>query len=105
MQEPGDVTVVMTPDGQSDRPGTVLVMILVIVPAVGQVDEPPVGPTGVDPVPTQSLQVVVSLGKRATGFALATKLSSISERVLAVEVGGRTSSPSLQARCDASWNA
>lgn len=69
------------------EPGTKLVMVLVMVLTGGQVDWPPVGPTGVEPVPVpvQSLHVVVSLGKRATGFALTSKLSAlVKERVRAV---------------------
>lgn len=99
VQEPGEVTVVMPPDGQSELPGTV--MMLVIVPCGGQVDGPPVGPTGVDPVPVpvQSLQLVVSRGKRATGFAFASKLLNISTKAYARSCC-RTSSLSLQARCD-----
>jgi len=60
-------------------PGAKLVMVLVTVLTGGQVDWPPVGPTSVEPVPVpvQSLHVVVSLGKRATGFALASKLYAL----------------------------
>ena len=77
VQSPGEVTVVMPPGGQSEEPGTV--RMLVMVPAGGQVDAPPVGPTGVDPVPVQSLHEVASLGKSATGLALASKLFDISK--------------------------
>ena len=105
VQEPGEVTVVISPDGQSEVPGTTLVTMLVMVPAGGQVDWPPVGATGVDPVPVHSLHVVASRGNRATGFALASKLFTIREIRWYVNLDYRTSNPSLQAGYDGSWSA
>lgn len=81
MQVGGAVTVIVDPGplGQSVIGPTgvqsLTVLYEVIVPAGGQVPTPP---TGVDPVPVQALQLVVSsLGKRATGFARASKLFSL----------------------------
>ena len=63
--EPGEVGQSVIPPTGVQSPLTVLYRV-VVEPAGGQVPTPP---TGVDPVPVQALQVVVSSLAKNTGLA------------------------------------